>query len=158
METYTQPEPSYRPDIAAELDSPAEILADEFKIPLVTALAIYNRFQQTELSRWEIAAPILHDVLGALIQPSRNLKAKIWGLVFSSELADVANGNKINGIGSMSDEAKRQDVSRALLSKYKRDWDKLFGRYGRTFGKSPEACEANRRARLRVLDREREAA
>src|SRR2546421_8092960 len=48
--------------------------------------------------RWETAAPIVLDVIRWVIQPSRNLKAKIWGLVFSSELADAANGNKTEGI------------------------------------------------------------
>lgn len=149
-----QAEDHYTPDMASILDSEPAILADEFKIPLATSIAICTRFREREnATKWETAAPIVTDVIRFLILESRNLKAKVWGLVFSSDLADVANGNNREGIGNMTDEAKRQGVSRALLSNYKREWDKLFDTYGRVFGKSPEACESNRKARLRVLAR-----
>lgn len=158
MMNNQQIEEHYTPDLAAALDSEAEILADEFKLSLQTAEAICARFRQAaHKTKWETTAPIVMDVIRWLILPSRNLKAKVWGLVFSSDLADVANGNRSENIGNMSDEAKRQGVSRALMSNYKRECDKLFGHYGRVFGKSPEACEANRIARLRVLERERAA-
>lgn len=145
-------EPNYTPDMAQELDSAAEILADEFRIPLHTAVAICNKFRiDSRHAQWENAAPILSEIISLVILPCRNLKGRILGLVFSFGLADVANGNPELGIQSMADEGRRQGVSRALLSHYKREWDNIFGRYGRVFGKSPEACEKNRAARIRVL-------
>lgn len=145
-------EPHYHPDMAKELDSVAEILADEFRITLPTAIGICNKLKLgSEREQWVVAAPLVAEVISLIIQPCRNLKGRIWGLVFSFGLADVANGNPILGIQSMADEGRRHGVSRALMSHYKREWDNLFGRYGRVFGKSPEACEKNREARLKVL-------
>ena len=167
---YHQPEEHYTPDMAEEIDLPAEILADAVGIPLAKAKLVIEVLPRKPILiqqilrdaapdwKWIIAAPIVTDMIRLLIKPSRNLNAKVWGLVFSSDLADVANGSKRDGIGSMTDEAKRLGVSRALVSNYKRTWDKLLGRYGRVFGKSPEACESNRRARIRVLNRQRKAA
>ena len=154
MMNHQQIEPHYLPDMAGELDSAAEILADEFGLKMEVALGIVNKLRRSaEQQQWEIAAPILSDVISLMIQPCRNLKGRIWGLVFSWGLADVANGNSTLGIQSMADEGRRNGVSRALMSHYKREWDNLFSRYGRVYGKSPEACEKNRAARLRVLGR-----
>lgn len=140
--------------MASSLDSMAEMLADEFKIPLPAALGICAKLKiNSDEAQWEIAAPLLAEVISLIIQPCRNLKGRIWGLVFSFGLADVANGNMDAGIQSMADEGRRHGVSRALMSHYKREWDNIFERYGRVFGKSPEACQKNRSARLRVLKR-----
>src|SRR5690348_4150970 len=94
-----QPEEHFTPDMAAVLDSEPAILADEFKIPLDIATAIVERYRQRDhRSKWEIAAPITQDVIRLLILEAHNLKANVWGLVFSIGLADVANGNAREGI------------------------------------------------------------
>lgn len=165
-----RPEEIYMPDMAEEIDAPAEVLAEAAGIGVAEAKRVLNVLPKHPLLiqkillthnrewQWIIAAPVVADVIRFLILECRNLKAKVWGLVFSFGLADIANGNADDGIGNMTDEAKRQGVSRALMSNYKREWDKLFNRYGRVFGKSPEACENNRKARFRVLAGQRKAA
>jgi hypothetical protein len=224
-----QVEPHYHPDMAAELDSAAEILADEFGLKRDLAIAIWNRFnREASVERWRVCGPVvagvlrrllesngnlkamvsalpfsfglemehqdcitlpsmarrwkiseeeigsakmawdaffcgfnlwdlwpqrqvLSDTIYLLVQPCRNLKGKILGAVFSFGVIDVLGDKSDVDIQSMADEGRRHGVSRALMSHYKREWDTLFGRYGRVFGKSPEACEKNREARLRVL-------
>ena len=149
-----QMEPHYAPDMPAALDSDAEIMADEFGLKIEVATRICHNIRVAmEKERWEVAAPILSDAIGLMIQPCRNLNGRLLGLVFSFGLADVVNGNTEMGIQSMADEGRRHGVSRALMSHYKREWDNLFSRYGRVFGKSPEACEKNRAARMRVIKR-----
>lgn len=160
---HHQPEEHYTPDMAGDIDLPAEILAEDCGITVAEANRVFAAIPKRpqllhpiilaigEEWRWIIAAPIVTDVIRFLIIEARNLRAKVWGLVFSSDMADVANGNRTEGIDSMADVAKRIGVSRALLSSYKRLWDEKLGRYGRVFGKSPEACEENRKARYRVL-------
>jgi hypothetical protein len=70
----------------------------------------------------------------------------VWGLAFSCGLA-----SRMNGVVNISKQSKKDGCSRALISHYKRTWDKVLGYTISVFGKSPEACVKYRESRLRYL-------
>ena len=148
-----QPAAHYTPDVARMMDDRriAMILADAYEMGLPEAISLVGRLGPEGLHDDGMHSQLISDVIAWLIKPCRNLPAKILGLACSFEIVDLLNGNRILGIDSMADEARKRGLSRADISHWKRVADKQFSRYGRVFGKSPEACKANRVARLRVL-------
>lgn len=136
-------EPSYTPDVAMAIDT----LEDELSEMAPPQIVHWHRNQiKTETD--SAVARRTSEIVSFLFQPCKNPRAKILGLMFSSELA-----TRINGVRNLSQQAKKEGVSRALISHYAREWDRTFGyKISQAFGKSPEACEKYRKARIKYLE------
>lgn len=144
---HGQMEPSYTPDMAAGIDSPAQLLADTFGIPIGPAIRIAQwHHREMEMESMQVAASTFAKAIAYLLQPSKNLVAKVWGIAFSCGLA-----TRINGVRNISHKARELRVHRALLSHYKREADAKFKYEITIFGKSREACAKYRESRIRYL-------
>ena len=110
---------SYEPDMAAEIDTPEEIIADELGVNLVTARKVVALIHK-ENQRSE--ALVLGQVLGLLIA-SNNLPVMVHALALAAGL------DQINGAHSETEVAKKLGVTKSLLSHYVVGWrDLLSGR------------------------------
>ena len=139
-------EPSYAPDMAAEIDSLIDQIAQMIKEGGPGRVAHWHLCVVESESRSAVANR-MKQIVAFLFQPCRNIREKIAGLMFSSELATT-----INGVRNMTAWAKKNGYSRALVSHYSRAWDKTFGyKISQAFGKSPEACAKYREARIKYL-------
>lgn len=125
----SQPD-SYEPDMAEIIDSPEEVIADEYGVPIAVAKRILA-------DRHDVArrgqAQILASVIGLLIQ-SRNLSVQVHALAIAFGM------DQLNGAHSQSEVARDLGVTRALVSHYVLAWrDVLAGGIGnfdnRTFRK-----------------------
>jgi hypothetical protein len=121
---------SYEPDMAELIDSPEEILADEYGVSLAVARRILS--DREDLAR-RGQAQILASVIGLLIQ-SRNINVQVHALAIAFGM------DQLNGAHSQSEIARELGVTRALVSHYVLAWrDVLAGGIGafdnRTFRK-----------------------
>jgi hypothetical protein len=121
---------SYEPDLAELIDSPEEILADEYGVSLAVARRILS--DREDLAR-RGQAQILASVIGLLIQ-SRNINVQVHALAIAFGM------DQLNGAHSQSEIARELGVTRALVSHYVLAWrDVLAGGIGafdnRTFRK-----------------------
>jgi hypothetical protein len=121
---------SYEPDMAELIDSPEEILADEYGVSLTVARRIL--LDREDLAR-RGQAQILASVIGLLIQ-SRNINVQVHALAIAFGM------DQLNGVHSQSEIARELGVTRALVSHYVLAWrDVLAGGIGafdnRTFRK-----------------------
>lgn len=121
---------SYEPDMAAMIDLPEEIVADDYGVTIAVARRIL-------IDRQDVArrgqAEILASVIGLLIQ-SRNLNVQVHALAIAFGM------DELNGAHSQSEVARELGVTRALISHYVLAWrDVLAGGIGafdnRTFRK-----------------------
>jgi hypothetical protein len=107
---------SYYPDMASEIDTEREIIADEYGVSLEKADRIIadrkNAHTQSE-------ALILGQVIGLLIN-SKNLP------VMTHALALAAGLDQLNGAHSETEVAKKLGVSKAILSHYVVGWRDLL--------------------------------
>jgi hypothetical protein len=127
--TTRQPD-SYEPDMAAMIDRPEEIMADEYGVSIAVALRIIA--DREDLAR-RGQAQILASVIGLLIQ-SRNINVQVHALAIAFGM------DQLNGAHSQSEIARELGVTRALVSHYVLAWrDVLAGGIGafdnRTFRK-----------------------
>ncbi len=139
------------PDMAAAVDKPWEILAEDFGIPLVAAVRIFKWHELQMQAGDEKHARELAVVVASLIQPSDNLRAKVWGLALSYGLAV-----RLVGARNGTDLSTQLGCTRALISHYKRYWDRLLGSNVQIFGKTKEACERMRVSRIAFVRRQKE--
>jgi hypothetical protein len=102
------PPGSYCTDMAAEIDTPQETLADELGIPLKAA-GLVMAYVDTEVRKSQ--ALILARVIGLLLKAS-NLPAMAHAIAFASGL------DQLNGAKSQAEVARELGVTRALLSHY----------------------------------------
>jgi len=121
---------SYEPDMAAMIDRPEEIMADEYGVSIAVALRIIA--DREDLAR-RGQAQILASVIGLLIQ-SRNINVQVHALAIAFGM------DQLNGAHSQSEIARELGVTRALVSHYVLAWrDVLAGGIGafdnRTFRK-----------------------
>jgi len=121
---------SYEPDMAAMIDRPEEIIADEYGVSIAVARRILS--DREDLARRE-QAQILASVIGLLIQ-SRNINVQVHALAIAFGM------DQLNGAHSQSEIARELGVTRALVSHYVLAWrDVLAGGVGsfdnRTFRK-----------------------
>ena len=98
----------YWPDIADEIDSPEEILADSLGISVKAARLVLAHVEN-EVRKNQ--ALILGKVIGLLLKAS-NLPAMAHALAFASGL------DQLNGARSQAEVARELGVTRALLSHY----------------------------------------
>jgi hypothetical protein len=112
---------SYEPDMAAMIDRPDEIIADEYGVNLAVARRIIA--DRENLAR-RGQAQILASVIGQLIQ-SRNINLQVHALAIAFGM------DQLNGAHSQSEIAKELGVTRALVSHYVLAWrDVLAGAIG----------------------------
>ena len=121
---------SYEPDMAALIDKPEEIIADEYGVSIAIAKRILS--DREDLAR-RGQARILANVIGLLIQ-SRNINVQVHALAIAFGM------DQLNGAHSQSEIARELGVTRALISHYVLAWrDVLAGGIGafdnRTFRK-----------------------
>lgn len=103
---------SYTPDFAAEIDTPEEIVADEYSVSIATARRIIAHTENAVRKR---QAEVLGAIIAQLIAGS-NLPAKVHALA-------VAFGfDQLNGFHSQSEIARQLGVTRALISHYVVGW------------------------------------
>lgn len=112
---------SYEPDMAAMIDLPEEIVADDYGVTIAVARRII-------VDRQDVArrgqAEILASVIGLLIQ-SRNLNVQVHALAIAFGM------DELNGAHSQSEVARELGVTRALVSHYVLAWrDVLAGGVG----------------------------
>ena len=107
---------SYYPDIADEIDTEREIIADRFGVSLKTADAIIadRKNQETQSE-----ALLLGQIIGLLIN-SQNLPVMTHALALASGL------DQLNGAHSETEVAKKLGVSRAIVSHYVVGWRDLL--------------------------------
>lgn len=112
---------SYEPDIAAEIDTPEEIAADDYGVSIATARRI---IKDREDAIRAAQGQTLGAVIGHLIS-SNNLTAKVHCLALAVGL------DQLNGFHSQSEVARQLGVTRALISHYVLGWrDVLSGGVG----------------------------
>jgi hypothetical protein len=128
------------PDMAAAIDKPDEILADELGVSLAQArqiLAIIERYRREEL------ATALGAVIGWMLSGG-NVVAKIYGLAFAAGL------HQLNGLHSQSEAARQLGVTRALLSHYVVSARDAIGIRVTKYRKSDASRESYRRTQNRI--------
>ena len=110
---------SYYPDLAAEIDTEQETIADEMGVSMKQA-ALIIRFRDNAVRREQ--AEMLAKVVGLLIR-AKNLPVMVHSLA-------VAFGfTELNGYHSQSEIAKDLGCTRALVSHYVVGWrDVLAGK------------------------------
>lgn len=109
---------SYCPDMAAEIDTEQEIIADEMGVSMKQA-ALIIKFRDNAVRREQ--AEMLAKVVGLLIR-SKNLPAMVHALAIAFGL------DELNGAHSQSEIAKSIGCTRALVSHYVVGWrDVLAG-------------------------------
>src|SRR5215813_12589781 len=129
------PELAITINIAAELDTPDEITAEEFNVAIDTARAFNAKLNEaTERARIQGAAEVLSQLVVIFLERCKNREARDWGLAFS-----IGLGSRMNGIRDLAHAARVLNCTRALLSRYKRRFDSLLPADIRVYGKSPEA-------------------
>lgn len=127
---------SIDPDIAKEVDDAISQLADDFKVPLETARALFSwHAEQTAAAVREHEGDLLSIVIGGLIS-SQNIRISAGALAFATEL------DALNGIGSQAAYARKLGVTRSALSKAVKGWRRSLGLRRNAHQKSAAACES----------------
>ena len=121
---------SYEPDMAAMIDLPEEIVADDYGVTIAVARRIIVD-RQNVVRRSQ--AEMLAKVIGLLLQ-NRNPNVQVHALAIAFGM------DELNGAHSQSEVARELGVTRALISHYVLAWrDVLAGGIGafdnRTFRK-----------------------
>lgn len=99
---------SYWPDMADEIDTPEEKLADELGISIKAAGLVIKHVENEVRKNQSL---VLARVIGLLLKAS-NLPAMAHAIAFASGL------DQLNGARSQAEVARELGVTRALLSHY----------------------------------------
>lgn len=127
-------EPHEWPDMASELDRPAEIFAEQFSLPLACAekvLAWHKANVEIEVRRAQ--GEQLGRIVGVLCGPAKNLRALVRGLALAAGL------DELNGTHSQAEVARELGCTRSLISHYVTSWADLLSIDVTKFRKRPEA-------------------
>jgi len=121
-------------DIAAALDTPAELLAETYRLtlPQATGLLGWCKEQIASAIRSH-EAHLLQVIVGGLLA-AKNPKLSAAGLAFASGL------DALNGLGCQSEYARANHVSRAAVSKIVIAWQRALGLRKSAHQKSERAC------------------
>lgn len=114
LETFPDPAPF-------DVDRDEWKLAEELNLGLEEATRVLE-WHQIELAReldWEIAR-ILSKVLSELIRPCKNIRARVYGLIFATGL------DQANGLHSQAEIARELGCTRALISHYTIQWAEII--------------------------------
>lgn len=113
-------EPHYFDD-HADIDKEVDVICEELGVGpgLAARIKAYKDAAVTESVDWEVAQ-ILSKVISEFTRPCKNLRARVYGLLFATGL------DEINGIHSQAEIARELGCTRALISHYTTDWaDKI---------------------------------
>jgi hypothetical protein len=141
------PELAITINIAAEIDTPDEITAEHYNVNIPTAQRINaDLMQAVNRARIKGAAEMLTQLVCVFVERCKNREARDYGLAFSIGLSQ-----RMNGFRDLAHAARVLNCTRALLSRYKRRFDRLLPPEIRIYGKSAHACEVYTQARLTKL-------
>lgn len=113
-------EPHYYDDMS-EIDNEVDLICEELGVGpgLARRIKEYKDAALAESVDWEVCQ-ILARVLSEFCRPCKNLRARVYGLIFAAGL-DAANA-----IHSQAEVARQIGCTRALISHYTTDWaDKI---------------------------------
>lgn len=133
-------EPHTLPDMAEEIDTPAEILAERVGVSVAEASRLLE-WHQGEIDKTErqTVATMLARVVGVLCRPRANLKALVHALALAAGLDSLNNIESDKNIKSQVQISKRLGCTRALISHYVCGWSDLLGLHVTKFRKSEDA-------------------
>jgi hypothetical protein len=113
-------EPHYFDD-HSELDHEVDLICEQLGVApgLARQIKDYKDAAVAESVDWEVAQ-ILAKVLSEFTRPCKNLRARVYGLIFAAGLDEA------NSIHSQAEIARQIGCTRALISHYTTDWaDKI---------------------------------
>jgi hypothetical protein len=113
-------EPHYFDD-HADIDKEVDVICEELGVGpgLAAQIKAYKDSAVAESVDWEVAQ-ILSKVLSEFTRPCKNLRARVYGLIFAAGLDEA------NSIHSQAEIAREIGCTRALISHYTTDWaDKI---------------------------------
>jgi hypothetical protein len=113
-------EPHYYDD-HTEIDTEVDLICENLGVGLALARQIkdYKDSAVAESVDWEVAQ-ILSKVLSEFTRPCKNLRARVYGLIFAAGLDEA------NSIHSQAEIARQIGCTRALISHYTTQWaDKI---------------------------------
>ena len=125
---------SIHPDFGSAIDRPIEEIAEMFDVDLATASKIdawHRERSREDLRRHE--SDLLSIVVGGLLS-SQNIKIASAGLAFATNMAAT------NGLGSQAEYARSIGVSRTILSKAVKAWQRQFHLHTSPHQKTESAC------------------
>jgi hypothetical protein len=123
------------PDYAALIDGEAGALADRFGVTYAIAEAILAHYGTTLAAALRThEADLLSVVVGGLLS-SKNVRIACGGLAFASGMVAA------NALGSQADYARSIGVSRTIISKSVKAWQRQLNLRPSNFQKSEAACE-----------------
>lgn len=134
-------EGAYEPDMAGEIDTPEEILADELGITPVQARRVMQWHQIESAKVATEHREAFGRVIGFLLQ-GKNLPVMIHALAFAAGL------DQLNGKRSQSEIARELGVTRALVSHYVVGFADILGVQVTKFRKKEASREVYREAQL----------
>jgi hypothetical protein len=113
-------EPHYYDDFS-KIDSEVDLICETLGVgpSLARQIKDYKDHAVAESVDWEVAQ-ILTKVLSEFTRPCKNLRARVFGLIFAAGLDEA------NAIHSQAEIARKIGCTRALISHYTTDWaDKI---------------------------------
>lgn len=113
-------EPHYYDDFS-EIDTEVDLICEEMGVGpgLARRIKDYKDAKLAESVDWEVCQ-ILGRVLSEFVRPCKNLRARVYGLIFAAGL------DQANAIHSQAEIARQIGCTRALISHYTVDWaDKI---------------------------------
>jgi hypothetical protein len=113
-------EPHYYDDMT-EIDTEVDLICERLGVEPALARQIkeYKDSAMEEGVDWEVAQ-ILSKVLSEFTRPCKNLRARVYGLIFAAGL------DSVNSCHSQAEIARKIGCTRALISHYTTDWaDKI---------------------------------
>jgi hypothetical protein len=139
-------EPHYFDD-HTEMDKEVDLICEQLGVGpgLARQIKDYKDSAVAESVDWEVAQ-ILSKVLSEFTRPCKNLRARVYGLIFAAGLDEA------NSIHSQAEIARQIGCTRALISHYTTDWaDKIrLGVF--KFRKAESSRQTFRNAQLKAWE------
>jgi hypothetical protein len=139
-------EPHYFDD-HTEIDTEVDMICEQLGVGpgLARQIKDYKDSAVAESVDWEVAQ-ILSKVLSEFTRPCKNLRARVYGLIFAAGLDEA------NSIHSQAEIARQIGCTRALISHYTTDWaDKIrLGVF--KFRKAESSRQTFRNAQLKAWE------
>lgn len=133
------PRASFENDIAEDIDTLPEEIADTFGIPLAIAAEIAQWHEEVVThAANQYQSHLIQSIVGGILS-SRNPKLAAAGIAFATKL-DALNGM------NQSDYAAANNISRQAVSKCTKHWQRVLGVAPSAHQKSESACAAYKEA------------
>lgn len=147
-------EPAYVPDLAAEIDDDADLLAEELGCSRALAVRVLAREARiraecdTELTTQKARHDAKLQLIVDELTEASNVQVQVWALIFATGLDSFILKSR-----SQAERAKLLGVTRQNMSHFVRRWKCKLGIQNTMFSRTDSAVENSRQARLRVLAR-----